>query len=55
MFVGLLIGGVAQNMHQLPLSGHFFYLIPLLPLASASCLISLQESGPESTNKENLF
>jgi len=52
MFVGLLIGGVAQDKHQLAISRHFNYLILLLPLASASCLISLQESGPESTNKE---
>ena len=43
MFVGLLIGGLAHVEYKVSLSEHFNYLIPLLPLASASCLISLQE------------
>ena len=55
MFVGLVIGGAAYVKYQLARLDYITYLIPLLPLASASCLISLQESGPESTNKENLF
>ncbi len=47
MFVGLLIGGLAHVEYKVALSEHFNYLIPLLPLASASCLISLQEGEPK--------
>ena len=47
MFVGLLIGGLAHVEYKVSLSEHFNYLIPLLPLASASCLISLQEGEPK--------
>jgi hypothetical protein len=47
MFVGLLIGGLAYVEYKVSLSEHFNYLIPLLPLASASCLISLQEGEPK--------
>jgi len=47
MFVGLLIGGLAHVEYNVSLSEHFNYLIPLLPLASASCLISLQEGEPK--------
>jgi hypothetical protein len=47
MFVGLLIGGLAHVEYKVSLSEHFNYLIPLLPLASASCLISLQEDEPK--------
>ena len=47
MFVGLLIGGLAHVEYKVSLSEHFNYLIPLLTLASASCLISLQEGEPK--------